>query len=84
MKRVRRKKVAIGFTEMEKAVAQIVAENLGFSDFGRFVRYCIWGIQTLEQAAETRKGLVKSAWEFRVAEDREGSVLDHKSSGGAE
>lgn len=80
--KTRRKNVAVGFSDMEKAVAQIVAENLGFSDFGRFVRYCIWGIQTLEQAAETRKVLVKSAWEFRVAEEREGSVLDHQANGG--
>lgn len=72
---IKRKKVAVGFSDMEKAVAQIVAENLGFSDFGRFMRFCVLAVQTLEQATETRKSVVQFAWEFRTAENVRGSAL---------
>lgn len=75
MKTIKRKKVAVGFSDMEKAVAQIVAENLGFEDFGRFMRFCVSCVQSMEHMAELRKGLVKSAWEFRTLENARGSAL---------
>ena len=73
--KTRRKKVDDVFTAGELAVAQIVAENLGFSDFGKFLRFCVCLAQSLEHETERRKWLIRFAWEMRSYETAHGSIL---------
>lgn len=73
--KTRRKKVDGVFTDGELAVAQIVAENLGFSDFGKFLRFCVCLAQSLDHETEQRKWLIRFAWEMRSYETARGSIL---------